>query len=190
MGIGKENLKVVRKAIKDGKVKLETIRTIAKRMGGSVPGVYERKYRQDDPKEVFNYMLDRWYEEVLCKEPGIDVVKKLVEILKDEDVAENSLALKMTPLKSASLNIGLPETHYKIQLQDLSKAGSLPYPSNQGQTYTCSSHAVGKAVLDILDSAGWDAEQEDIIQAVKKKFNLVAVVKTLTNAIKKRLRSM
>ena len=50
------------------------------------------------------------------------------------------------------------------------KADSLPYPSNQGQTYTCSSHAVGKAVLDILDSAGWDAEQDDVIQAVKAKF--------------------
>jgi len=166
--IGKENLKVIRKAIKDGKVKLETIRTIARRMGGSVPGVYDQKYRdREAPVDIFNYMMDRWYKEVLF-EPGVEAVKKLVDILKDEDVGENSLALKMT-LKSAALNIGLPDTHFKIQLENLSKAGSLPYPSNQGQTYTCSSHAVGKAVLDILDSAGWDAEQEQIIQAVKAK---------------------
>jgi len=167
--IGKENLKVLRQYIKEGKVKLQTIRTIARRMEGSVPGVYELKYRSEDPVEVFNYMLDRWYEEVLCKEPDMDAVKKLKEILNDEDVAEYSLALKITSLNPGALNIGLPKAHYKIQLQDLSKAGSLSYPSNQGQTYTCSSHAIGKAVLEILDSAGWDADQEDIIQAVKAK---------------------
>ena len=34
---------------------------------------------------------------------------------------------------------------------------------------TCASHAVGKAILEILDSLGWDVEQQSIIDALISK---------------------
>ena len=55
-----------------------------------------------------------------------------------------------------------------IQQQD--KTGAQASPSNQGQYHTCASHAVGKAILEILDSVGWDADQNIIIDALIKKF--------------------
>merc|ERR1719320_649275 len=81
--------------------------------------------------------------------------------------------MRMKPLtvKPGVLNIGLPVTHYELHgIQQQDKTGALASPSNQGQTLTCASHAVGKAVLEILDSVGWDADQNIIIDTLIKKF--------------------
>jgi len=169
--IGKDNLKVLRNAIKEGKVETASIRSIAKRMKGSVLGTYKEKSKTENAVNVFNYMLDTWYEEAICKKPEEDWVQRLVDILDDDEVGEHSLARKLKPVKPGVLNIGLPDTHYKIQgLQEHDKTGAMAYPSNQGQTLTCASHAVGKAILEILDSVGWDADQQTIIDALVEKF--------------------
>ena len=68
-------------------------------MKGNVLGVYHQKMRKEEELvDVFNFMLDTCYEEQLCQ-PGFDGVEALVKILKDEDVAENSLAMKMVPVR-------------------------------------------------------------------------------------------
>eukprot|EP00091_Calanus_sinicus_P004382 TRINITY_DN14662_c0_g1_i1.p1 TRINITY_DN14662_c0_g1~~TRINITY_DN14662_c0_g1_i1.p1 ORF type:complete len:240 (-),score=45.66 TRINITY_DN14662_c0_g1_i1:106-825(-) len=113
-------------------------------------------------------MLEVWYEEELG-EDGVDGYQKLMDILRHVDVSQKALARKMTPLKPGILNIGLPETHYVIpMIEGQSKTGSLAYPSNQSGL-TCASHATGKAILEVLDSAGWDADQQTIIDALIQK---------------------
>ena len=97
--IASENLKTLRLAIINGQVQEYNIRTIAKKMGGSVLGIFAAKIKKDEPLiDVFNFMLDTWYEEVLCR-PGVDGVRLLTEILNDVEVGQHSLALKMVPLQ-------------------------------------------------------------------------------------------
>ena len=43
-----------------------------------------------------------------------------------------------------------------------------PKPSNQGQRPVCSSHAIAKALVDILDGFGYDCDQQDIIDKLGK----------------------
>ena len=95
--IGSENLKTVRLAIINGQVQEYNIRTIAKKMGGSVLGIFTAKIKSEPLIDVFNFMLDTWYEEVLCR-PGVDGVQLITDILNDVEVAQHSLALKMVPL--------------------------------------------------------------------------------------------
>ena len=167
--IGKKNLEVLRKAINEAKLKIDKIRVIALKMKGTVYGTYDLQNRRGEaPVAVFNFMLETWYSEVLC-EPGVDGYQKLVDILNHVDVAQKALALKMTPSKTEVLQLGLPESHYEIPLLDeKSKTGSLAHPSSQSGL-TCASHATGKAILEILDSVGWDAEQQEIIDALIEK---------------------
>jgi len=171
--IGKENLKILRNEIMTGKLEIEAIRSVAKRMKGSVLGTYKLKNKTESPVNVFNFMLDTWYEEAICKKKEEDWVQKLVDILNDDEVRQYSLARRMKPLtvKPGVLNIGLPLTHYELHgLQQQDKTGAQAFPSNQGETLTCASHAVGKAILEILDSVGWDADQKTIIDALIEKF--------------------
>ena len=95
--IGYKNLKVIRLSIKNGGLQDHHLRTIAKKMGGSVLGMFTAKIKNEPLIDVFDFMLDTWYEEVLCK-PGVDGVRLLTEILNDEEVGQHSLALKMVPL--------------------------------------------------------------------------------------------
>ena len=106
--IGKQNLKEIRKAITKGRLKIDKIRVIALKMKANVYGTYENNRKVEEPVNVFNLMLDTWYNEVIC-EPGVDGYKKLIDILKDDGVAQKALALKMTPVKPGVLQIGLPE---------------------------------------------------------------------------------
>ena len=43
-----------------------------------------------------------------------------------------------------------------------------PKPSNEGQRPVCSSHAIAKALVDILDGLGYDCDQQDIIDKLGK----------------------
>ena len=97
--IGLENLRIIRNAIRRGIIKIDQIRAMARRMGGTVLGIFTEKENKERPVAVFDFMLDTWYEEVLCQ-PGIDGVKAIKKILSDEDVGLNSLAMKMVPLQS------------------------------------------------------------------------------------------
>ena len=51
----------------------------------------------------------------------------------------------------------------------LAPPGTLATPSNQGTTETCAGHSVGKAVTEILDTYGFDTNQEAIVQDCIKK---------------------
>ena len=97
--LGVENLRIIRNAIRRGIIKIDQIRAMARTMGGTVLGIFTEKENKDAPVAVFDFMLDTWYEEVLCQ-PGIDGVKAIKKILSDEDVGLNSLAMKMVPLQS------------------------------------------------------------------------------------------
>merc|ERR1711892_610432 len=130
-------------------------------------GTYsEKKRNNESPVNVFNYMMDAYYNTVLCK-PEVDGYQSLVDILNHEDVDLTSLAQDLKPLTKGDLNIGLPTSHYVIpDLDEQSKTGSLAHPRNQGETLTCASHSVGKAILEILDSVGWNGNQDEIIKTL------------------------
>ena len=97
--IGNNNLEIIRREISRGRIKLRQIRAMARRMGGTVPGVFTEKVNDKEaPVDIFDFMLDTWYEEVLCK-PEIDSVEAIKEVLSDVDVGLNSLALKMVSLQ-------------------------------------------------------------------------------------------
>ena len=95
--IGEENLRIIRQLIRREGIEDYQIRAMAKRM--KVVGIYREKQKNERPVDVFNFMLDAWYEEVLCK-PGVDGVEELKKVLYDEDVELSSLALRMVSLLS------------------------------------------------------------------------------------------
>merc|ERR1712212_184470 len=170
--IGRENLQKIREAIRKSKIQENQVRAIARQMGGSVLGTFNTKTKKNEELvDVFNFMLETWYEEVLCREE-VDGCKLLEDILKDGNVRLYAIAKDFIPVKPSTLNIGLPISHFKIRgLQHQDKTGALASPSNQGrQGLTCASHAVGKAILEILDYVGWDADQKTIIDCLIKKF--------------------
>ena len=118
--IGEQNVRVLRDAINEGRLKIEKIRVIAVKMNKKVYGTFDQKRRvKEDPVDVFNFMLETWYNEVLC-EQGVDGYQKLVDILNHSDVAEKALALKMTPVKSQAVQIEMVE-----KLSGLSLASEL-----------------------------------------------------------------
>jgi len=170
--IGKQNLQMIREAIRKSKIQENQVRAIARQMGGSVLGTFNTKTKKNEELvDVFNFMLETWYEDVLF-ETEVDGYELLQEILKDDNIRLKAIAKDLIPVKPRTLNIGLPTSHFKIQgLQHQDKTGALASPSNQGrQGLTCASHAVGKAILEILDYVGWDADQETIIDSLIKKF--------------------
>ena len=86
-------LRVVRDAINEGRLKIEKIRVIAVKMNKKVYGTFDQKRRvKEDPVDVFNFMLETWYNEMLC-EQGVNGYQILVDILNHSDVAEKALAL-------------------------------------------------------------------------------------------------
>jgi len=140
-------------------------------MGNTVFGTFTAK-REENPREtalnMFNHIMDSWYNDEINTKPGVDAYEELVRILKHGDVALYALANKLSPVQPV-LNIGLPPTHYAIpEPADQSKTGSLASSSDQSGL-TCASHATGKAILELLHRAGWDAKQQDIIDALVEK---------------------
>ena len=93
--IGYENLKAIRQSIKQGKIQVPQLRSMAKKMKGTILGVFTQKmHDRESLVDVFNFMLDTWYEEELCK-PEVDGLQALKEILNDREVGQYALALKM-----------------------------------------------------------------------------------------------
>ena len=47
--------------------------------------------------------------------------------------------------------------------------GSPPVSDDQGEEPVCTSHAVGKCMVDILDGFGYDCSQEEIVESLKER---------------------
>ena len=69
------------------------------------------------------------------------------------------------PLIQRVIKIGLPEKDFELRL-----VTATPATTSNKRGLVCASHAIGKAVVEILDIIGWDADQEKIIA------DLVAIV--------------
>ena len=144
--IGANNLKTIRRHIRVGKIQFPQLQTIARKMDGSVLRVCTEKEKKETPlMDVFNYMLDTWYEEVLYK-PDVDGFKALIEILDDEEVGLSSLALNMVPLQSEVIEKTAKET--KIISQK--NYGQHPQIDHQGDKEVCVSIAMSKVLCFLL----------------------------------------
>merc|ERR1712126_258962 len=172
--LGKENLDKVFTAIEDSKIKEAQLRTMSLKM--KAKGIFDKKIKIEESNvEVFKFMLETWYEKFLIKNGEtvegeiVDGHQALVDILKH--AGAKAVACKLIrPVQPEMINIGLPSSYYTIpNLGEQNKTGAQAYPSNQGQTLTCASHAVGKAVVEIFDSVGWDGSQEEIIETLIKE---------------------
>ena len=96
--IGKQNLVIVRRGIREGKIEVRDIRNIAKKMRGSPYGTFlEKDHRGEEPVDIFDFMMEKWFAERLCKE-GVDGYQELVDILTDEEVALYAIAAKLSPV--------------------------------------------------------------------------------------------
>jgi len=94
--IGEENLSTIRKSIREGQLKVSDLRAIAGRMSRTVFGEYQEQMRKnEDPVHVFNFMMDKWYNDVLYQ-PEVDGYQELVKILNHEDVRLFALARRLT----------------------------------------------------------------------------------------------
>ena len=116
---------------------------------------------------------------------GNDSLLKLKDILNDRSVALYALAKKIVterPVKSGDdiqgssenqklqgivklIKIGLPAKDFELPL-----IPSTPAAPRKQCGLVCTSHAVGKAIVDILDSIGWDADQKKIIDDLIAKW--------------------
>ena len=47
--------------------------------------------------------------------------------------------------------------------------GDSPFPSNQGFSNTCASHATAKAIVKVMDDKGYDVEQVQVTSILKAK---------------------
>jgi len=171
--LGENNVSLIKTEIREGRITRTHLQLIAQKMGGPVYGTFVEN-RESSALVLFKYMLDTWYNDVLCKKV-VDEYQELIAILKHEDVNLNVIARNLTPVKAPIIDIGLKKNHNKIrelenQLMKKKKPGVPARVSNQGQKETCSSHSVGKAIVDILDWAGWDAKQETIINDLIEKY--------------------
>ena len=174
--LGEDNMRLLKTEIREGRMTRIDLEQIARKLGGTVYGTFvEKKEKTDRSVDLFRYMLDTWYNDVLCKNTVLDGYQELIAILKHEDVNLNVIAGNLTPVKAPIIDIGLKKNHQKIrelenQLMKKKKPGVPARVSNQGQKETCSSHSVGKAIVDILDWAGWNAKQETIIDDLIEKY--------------------
>merc|ERR1711872_148359 len=93
--LGTENVKVIKAAIKNTKITIDDLQIIARLMGGSVSGTFDRYKRENKPfVHIFMFMLDTWYNEALCK-GLIDGYKKIKEILEREDIDTGAIAKEL-----------------------------------------------------------------------------------------------
>merc|ERR1711892_432474 len=171
--LGKSNVEFLLDEVRNGRIEVEKIRVIALRMDAKVYGVYKEADRKNkSPEQMMMDMLDCWNNK------GNDSPQRLQDILNDKSVALYALARKIEterPVKFEDtvqrisenqkiqetvkiIKIGLPEHHFELPLITSTPAA----PSNQ-RGLVCASHAVGKAIVEILDSIGWNAEQKKII---------------------------
>ena len=95
--IGSENLKLIKRWIREGRVKLHDIRAIAIKMRGSVFGTYQLYERDELPVNIFSFMLQTWHNEKLCQ-PGVDGYQEIRNILNHEDVRLFALVQMLTPV--------------------------------------------------------------------------------------------
>ena len=47
--------------------------------------------------------------------------------------------------------------------------GAAPVPDDQGEEPVCTSYAVGKCTVDVLDGFGYDCSQEEIVKSLKER---------------------
>ena len=89
--IGSENLKLIKRWIREGKVEVRDIRAMALQMRGSVFGTYNQYERDENPVDLFDFMLKTWFNEKLSV-PGVNGYQEMMNILNHEDVRLFALA--------------------------------------------------------------------------------------------------
>jgi len=184
--LGEDNVTVIKTAIQRNEIDFDDLRIFAREMGGSVSRTFARNKREGKVGDLlFMHMLDTWYNEEL-RMGQVDGFKMMKDILEHPDIIARCGAISnlLKPLKVAINDIGLKKNHHKIrELFEKNNPGQPADVSDQGadpvkvvavamviDPLTCSSHAVGKAIVDILDWAGWDTKQEDIIDYLRDNY--------------------
>ena len=59
--LGEHNIRALRDAIKESRLKINKIRVIAVKMSPKVYGTFDQKRREEEPVDVLNFMLETWH---------------------------------------------------------------------------------------------------------------------------------
>ena len=70
---------------------------------------------------------------------------------------------KFYDIRNKEVRVRSPETEPRPQVAQPAN------PDNQGRSHTCASHAVGKAIVEIIDNFGLDCAQDEIIETLIKR---------------------
>ena len=66
-------------------------------------------------------------------------------------------------------NIKSESLEHVVEVLTSPVPGASPVPDDQGEEPVCTSHAVGKCTVDILDGFGYDCSQEEIVKGLKER---------------------
>jgi len=97
----KENVDILVKEARQGRIEKHMLKDMALQMGGLVHGVFVANKEREDISYILRCMLDKWYNEELCG-PEVNGISKLIEILKD--LGLNGMAKKMKQHPSGTLD--------------------------------------------------------------------------------------
>ena len=151
--LGATNLELLLSEVKSGKIKIETIKMIALKMHDEVHGIFVYDESRKMPIFVMRLMLDKWFVTDLCNDKYFEeqefALEKLRMILDHQDVGLCYLARMLKAGTVKKIN-GLPTTHFQLPAEHLT-TGTSPTVSDQFAFPLCASHAVGNALVSILD---------------------------------------
>ena len=165
--LGKENIKLLLTEIQHGKVSREQLKVIALGMCGDVHGVFAHSEPAMDPHYLCGKMLDSWYNSELY-DTTIDGVERLKDILTDPKVGLNCLASKMNLQATNIIKVPRDHLHITEEFCKSIEACGKGYPADEERT-DCVSHCVGLAIVDYLHTYGYQADLEDVKNALEEK---------------------
>jgi len=170
--LGPTNFQLLVDNVENSMISKQQVKKIGLKMDKTkkVNGVYETKKNSEEIKDVLLYMLDKWWVVALSK-PEVNGLDELQKILNDTDIGLHWLDQQMSSAlgkPTISLPTSFPDIPddipdlLKEQLRDQTATASKPFVSEQAGP-VCASHSVGKAIIDILDDLGFNADQDEII---------------------------
>ena len=112
----------------------------------------------------------------MAKDPGKEDIKLSEAMaklyLKEEALPFNNMGPKLkkfveTMRKREFYDVFTKKTREVTYVRNNPAAGGPAVNSNQGLAYTCTSHSVGMAIVEILNDFGLDCDQEKVIKTLE-----------------------
>ena len=179
--LGSDAWNLLFKNVNDYKIDKNQMDDVAKILG--VGGKHQRRREEDRAKTdhtEWRRIMSDWFNQedpkLKCPKDRPAALMRLSEAFAHQNVALHPLAndlKEMAEVKKKQMPASGPILQ-PLQPPDLIQSttpatGTLPIVDSQVGD-TCASHAIAKAVLAILDKAGFDAQQDKVVTSLKALF--------------------